>query len=35
MLGRVSEFHHSFHIVWPLETEAVDEEERLMDPRLQ
>ena len=35
MLRRTSQFHHLPHVVWPLEGEAVDEEERLLNTSLQ
>ena len=35
MVGRTSEFHHLPHILWPLEAEAIDEEQRLLDSSLQ
>lgn len=35
VLWRMSELHHPSHVLRPLETEAVDEEERLLDSSLQ
>ena len=35
MLWRMGEFHHLSHILCPLEAEAVDEDERLVDSSCQ
>ena len=34
MLWGSSEFHHLPYVLWPLEGEAVDEEQRLLDSSL-